>query len=356
MASVQKRPDGVWRARYRDRSGKEHARHFRRKVDAQRWLDEQTTALVTGRWVDPTLARLTVAEWCGTWLANYGGHRPSTVRQARTHVQRIVTRFGPRQLIDIRPSDVKQWTKELADEGLKESTVYSIYRRFAQILGDAVNDGLIPTSPCSRRTSPRQPSQRPFVPTTEDVFALLDTMPEGLRPAVLLGAFAGLRNSEAVALRSSDIDFMRGIITPKTQHGDQPLKSAASAAPVPIPQDLALELSAALQRSGSELLVVDELGRPVTPWTLRRAIAAAKAANPMIPAELRFHDLRHYFASLLIGHGLDIKVVQTRLRHASVTTTLNTYGHLWPDADESARAAVAQVLATRADYLRTANG
>ena len=100
-------------------------------------------------------------------------------------------------------------------------------------------------------------------------------------------------------------------------------------------------------------LTTDAAGRPTTPWAVRRAIAAAKVADPAIPRELRFHDLRHYHASLLIGHGLDIKVVQTRLRHASATTTLNTYGHLWPDADESARAAVGQVLATRADDLRT---
>ena len=62
---------------------------------------------------------------------------------------------------------------------------------------------------------------------------------------------------------------------------------------------------------------------------------------------------RHYFASLLIGAGLDIKTVQTRLRHASATTTLNVYGHMFPDKDESARAAVAVAFAARADCLRT---
>ncbi len=66
-----------------------------------------------------------------------------------------------------------------------------------------------------------------------------------------------------------------------------------------------------------------------------------------------FHDLRHYFASLLISSGLDVKVVQARMRHASAMTTPNTYGHLWPDADESARAAVSVVMAARADSLRT---
>jgi integrase len=67
----------------------------------------------------------------------------------------------------------------------------------------------------------------------------------------------------------------------------------------------------------------------------------------------RYHDLRHYFESLLIASGLDVKVVQTRLRHASAITTLNTYGHLWADADESSRAAVAVVLAARKDSSRT---
>ena len=68
-------------------------------------------------------------------------------------------------------------------------------------------------------------------------------------------------------------------------------------------------------------------------------------------------DLRHYFASLLIASGTDVKTVQARLRHASAKTTLDTYGHLWPDRDESTRAAVDAVLATRvanpADSVRT---
>ena len=68
-----------------------------------------------------------------------------------------------------------------------------------------------------------------------------------------------------------------------------------------------------------------------------------------LPEGFRYHDLRHYFASLLIASGADVKVVQKRLCHASAMTTLNTYGHMWPDADESTRAAVAVVLAARVD-------
>ena len=68
-----------------------------------------------------------------------------------------------------------------------------------------------------------------------------------------------------------------------------------------------------------------------------------------LPDTFTFHDLRHYLASLLIASGADIKTVQARMRHASATTTLDTYGHLWPDADESTRAAVGAVIRERSN-------
>ena len=84
------------------------------------------------------------------------------------------------------------------------------------------------------------------------------------------------------------------------------------------------------------------------------------AQRDVSAAQLRIHDLRHYFASLLIVSGLDIKTVQARLRHASAKTTLDTYGHMWPDKDESSRAAIAKIMTARedslADSLRTIGG
>ena len=66
-----------------------------------------------------------------------------------------------------------------------------------------------------------------------------------------------------------------------------------------------------------------------------------------LPDGFTFHDLRHYLASLLIASGADIKTVQARMRHASATTTLDIYGHLWPDADESTRTAIGAVITAR---------
>jgi len=352
MASVRKQPNGRWRARYRDQTGREHARHFERKVDAQRWLDTITASLVRGDYVNPADSRMTVGEWADKWLAGYQG-RPSTVRQARTHVKAIKAQFGDTRIGDVRPSQVKAWTKTLS-ETYAPSTVYAIYSRFSQIMGDAVHDNVIPRSPCSRRTSPRQEKRRATVPTAEQVWALHDAMPAHLRPAVLLGAYAGLRVAEAAALRPSDIDFMRGYVRPAIQYPAEPLKTETSRTPIPIPRELVLRLAAAVEAGRGETVVTDQFGRPTTPWAIERAVRRVRSDVPGLPDGFRFHDLRHHFASALIDSGLSVKVVQKCMRHATATTTLNVYGHLFPDADDMARAAVTKVFTTAlADSLRT---
>ena len=79
-----------------------------------------------------------------------------------------------------------------------------------------------------------------------------------------------------------------------------------------------------------------------------------------LPAGFRYHDLRHHFASLLIARGADMKTVQARLRHGSAKTTSDTYGHLWPDKDESTKAVIDAVVDSKfqgpADSVRTEGG
>ena len=349
MASIAKRPNGKWRARYRDAAGKEHNRHFARKVDGQRWLDEVTTAVVSGAYVDPKNARTTVGEWCATWLAGYATRRASTVRQAKTHVAQINRAFGTLPLSAVRPSAVRAWCAQLKTEGFLDSYVYALHARLSQVMSDAVHDGILAKNPCSRRTSPGAGKQRPYCATTEQVWALYDVFPAHLQPAVLLGAFVGLRTAEACGLKVEHVDFMRGIVNPTLQWPAEPLKSETSKTPVPIPSELSLQLSATVAEWGGDWVATDGIGGQASPWSIDRAMRAARRKVPGLPAEFRFHDLRHYLASLLIADGADVKVVQARLRHASAKTTLDTYSHLWPDADESTRATVGAVLAARVD-------
>lgn len=190
-------------------------------------------------------------------------------------------------------------------------------------------------------------------------------MGERYRAGLLLAAFAGLRLADVCWLRVTDVDFIRGIVNPAQQYPADPLKTEISRTAVRNPESLALTLSAHVAAySAGGWMLTEESGHQLGPWQLQRAFRAPRATVDGLPAGFRFHDLRHYYASLLIASGADIKVVQTRMRHASAKTTLDTYGHLWPDSDDSTRAAVDKVLAARVaeiprhpgDFLGTRGG
>lgn len=215
------------------------------------------------------------------------------------------------------------------------------------MLADAAHDGIILCSPVSRRTAPGKGAQRPYVATTAQVRAIHDALPDNLRALVLLDAFAGLRRNEIIALRTEDVGFMRAVITPPVQYGGLPLKTEESRNPIPIPTEMALELGRMPAKWGTCLIVTNQWGRQATPTYVNAELTSACKTVEDLPEGFRLHDLRHYFASLLIAAGLDVKTVQARLRHTSAKTTLDVYGHLWPDRDESSRAAVSAAFKGR---------
>jgi integrase len=170
---------------------------------------------------------------------------------------------------------------------------------------------------------------------------------------VLLGAFVGLRVAEACGLRVVDVDFMRGVVTPAVQYPAESLKSEISKTPVPIPRTLAVELSAHVARWRADTLLTADDGGQLGPWALERAMRAARARVEGLPAGFRYHGPAALLRKSAHRVGDNVKVVQARLRHASATTTLDTYGHLFPDSDEATRTAVEAVLVARADQMRT---
>jgi len=223
-----------WLAVWAGPDGREATRAFAKQSDAVKYATAMEADALRGTYIDPRAAKITVAQWCDTWLAGYETRRPSTVRQARVHLRQIIAEFGALPLAGVRPSHVKAWTSRLLAGGAEASYVYALHARLAQIMSDAVHDGILPRSPCSRRTSPGQGRQRPYVATTEQVWALHDAMPPRLGTAVLLGAFAGLRCAEACGLRVADVDFMHGVIHPHVQYLAEPLKTEISRTAIPI--------------------------------------------------------------------------------------------------------------------------
>src|SRR5919107_2251490 len=96
-----------YRARYRDSGGRQHERRFVRKVDAQRWLDEQTSALVTQTWTAPERGRVTVDAWAGQWLDAQTGLKPSTRYRYQSLLRsQVLPRWGGYRLADVTHAHV----------------------------------------------------------------------------------------------------------------------------------------------------------------------------------------------------------------------------------------------------------
>ncbi len=107
MASIKKRPNVQWRARYRDHAGREHLRHFIKKSDAERWLDLVRGDLARGTYVDPSAGRVLLEDYADRWLSAQP-HRPSTARlYERTLRLHVTPVLGDRQIASLRRSDLQ---------------------------------------------------------------------------------------------------------------------------------------------------------------------------------------------------------------------------------------------------------
>lgn len=375
MASIRKRPNGKWRARYRDEAGKEHARHFDRKVDAQRWLDEVTASVVTGQYVDPRAGRVTLLRYFEQWAARQVWV-DGTDKAMRLAVRSAT--FRDVELRAIRQSHVEQWIKIMRDGDPKKTkprmlavgTIHTRVNNVRAVLRAAVRDRLIAADPCEHVVLPRRRKREAamVIPTAKQVGALMRAADDYFAPFVALCAFAGLRLGEAAALRVGDIDFLRKALTVSRQVQRAGQGSVEIRAPkyrsertVYLPDELVTILSqhvATLDGAGlHRWLFHGENGHPphqntVGYWWRKTRKAAGCDA-------MKLHDLRHFFASGLIAAGCDVVTVQRALGHASATTTLATYAHLWPSAEDRTRQAAAGLMSDalrRADSARTAQG
>lgn len=367
MASIQKRDNGKWRARYRDGSGREHARHFAKKVDAQRWLDEVTASVVTGQYVDPNAGRMTFRAYAEQWRAAQV-HRPSSQAHVETMLRRhAYPTLGDRSLTSILPSEIQAWVKRLSVGGedrrpLAATTVAVVHSIVSSVFRSAVRDRRIPANPCEGTRLPKREKERVVPLTTEQVEQVAAAMPAELRALVIFAAGTGVRQGEALGLTLDRVNFLRREVRidrqlVRVQNGAPvwgPPKTEASYRTIPLPAVVveALQQHLAAYDVEPDGLLFTLEGSPIS----RQAFGhqwrpAASAAG--IPTGTGMHALRHYYASLLIRHRESVKTVQARLGHASATETLDTYAHLWPDSDDRTREAVDLVLGAAADSPRT---
>jgi integrase len=365
VASIARRSDGQWRARYRDAAGKERAKHFSRKAEAQRWLDEVTAAVVTGQYVDPTAGRVTFKSFYAEWSQRQVWQSGTFL--AMDLAARSVT-FGDIHLNRVRKSHLEAWVKAMTTKRLAPSTIKTRYQNVRSVFRAAVGDRLIAVDPSGGVTLPatRRAEASMVLPTTEQVGALLGAADAEFAPFVALAAFAGLRLGEAAAVQVGDVEFMRRTlrITRQVQRAGQGTVEIrapkyGSERTVYLADDLVTMLAELVARRGITddplaWLFVGVGDKPPHQNTVghrwRQTCRRAGVAG------FTLHDLRHFYASGLIAAGCDVVTVQRALGHSKATTTLDTYAHLWPTAEDRTRAAAADLMASAsvADYLRTA--
>lgn len=359
MTNLQKRPNGKWRARYRDSGGRQHARHFARKVDAQRWLDEVTASVVTGQYVDPKAGQVTFKAYAEQWRAAQV-HRPSSAAHVETMLRRhAYPVLGDRPLASILPSEIQAWVKRLRSghgeqKALAPSTVNVVHGIVSTVFKAAMRDRRIMANPCEGTKLPTVERKKVIPLETAQVEAAREEMPDSLRALVTFAAGVGPRPSEAFGLTVDRLDMLRRTVridrqllgvdaAGRPRFG--PVKTKASDRVVPFGQVVADELALHLKMfpPGEHGLVFTIEGEPITRQRfghLWRPVATTLG----LPSGTAMHALRHYYASLLIRHGESVKVVQARLGHATAAETLDTYSHLWPDADDRTREAIDEAL------------
>lgn len=365
MASIKRRKDrgNKWQARYRDHANKEHARLFDRKVDAERWLDSIRGDLVRGTYIDPGAGRVSFGDYAREWQAAQVQHRAATADLVGRHLKNhILPAFEDRPLSSLKRSDVQAWVTALTDK-LAPSTVELIYGYCATIFRAAMDDGRIASTPCRNINLPKIEVAQVVPLPVDAVQAITAAMPERYKAMVTLAAGTGLRQGECFGLTVGNVDFLRRTIRVAQQvtyvtPGEpkiSPLKTKASYRTVPAP-DVVVEALAehlAAHPAGESGLIFTDKDGGLLRRTRFGEVWRAAVKRAKLPEGTHFHELRHFYASLLIHSGASVKVVQARLGHKSATETLDTYGHLWPDSEDATRTAIDAALGTLADQTRT---
>jgi len=355
--SIAKRTNGKWRARYRDEGGKEHSRHFDRRIDAQQWLDQVTSAVVTGTYADPRAGRITFAAFFGEWSTRQVW-APGTVL-AMSLAARSVP-FAAKPMKQVRRSDIETWIKQMNAAGLAPGTIKTRYVNVRSVFRAAVKDRVIGSDPTDGVRLPRgrRADAAMSIPTPEEVGQLMTVADVGFQPFIALCAFAGLRLGEAAAVQLGDVDFLRKTLKVSRQvqrvNGgtiDVRPPKYGSERVVYLADSLVTVLSEHVAGRGIVgkdrwLFAGEDDGPPhqnTVGYWWRKTLRDADLSG------IKLHDLRHFYASGLIAAGCDVVTVQRSLGHAKATTTLNTYAHLWPTAEDRTRKAAESIMSASLD-------
>jgi integrase len=364
--SVYRTKTGLWRGSYWVATSKGLKRRYVSGKSRQECSQKLTKAMADrdgGLIFDA--GTLTVGDYLERWLKDV----EETVRRStfegyeyavRPH---IAPALGHIKLKDLTPAHLRSFYRDRLESGRAPATVHKLHVVLHKALKAAVADGLIPRNVAAELKLPRI-TREEIDPLTEKQARLFLEAGRGdrLEALYVLALNTGMRQGELLALKWDDVDLERGALRvrrtlthankafvlgePKTKNSRRTIRLTTHAVDALRAhlshQFQEIEEMGSLYQPGG-LIFATKTGTIINPSNLRNRSFKPLLKRAGLPT-IRFHDLRHTCATLLLGRDVNAKVVSEMLGHSSISITLDIYSHLLPDMQEKAANALEEAL------------
>ncbi|WP_328387266.1 site-specific integrase [Streptomyces sp. NBC_00400] len=368
-----------YRARYVAPDGAERSKSFpdKQKRLAEAWLTQIAADMNRGQYVDPSAGRVTFQQFATQWLASQTTDPSTIVAMELRFRLHAFPHIGSRSLSSFQPGHIRLWARALKDSGMAASYQRVVFANVSAVFAAAVDDAIITRKPC-RAGSVKAPKldDRKLKPWShERVTALRASLPEQYETTVDAGGGCGLRQGEIFGLAVDEIDFLGGVVHVVRQvkmigpHLVFAPPKGGKLRDVPMADLVSHRLSEHITRHPpvdvtlpwktpdgplvtAKLIFYSRERKALNRnyfnmYLWKPALVAAGVIPERRPGE-RFtysrehgmHALRHFYASVLLDAGENIKALAEYLGHSDPGFTLRTYTHLMPNSQDRARKAI----------------
>ena len=363
--SIYQRADGKWCSVLWTENGRRKVVYGRSREDVAGKLALALADRAKG--LPIAVERQTAAQFLTAWLEQTARHRlrPRTYTRYEQLVQTYaLPTLGKMPLAKLTPQHLSNLCGEKLTEGLSPRAVQFLHAVLHGVLRQALHWGLIARNPADAVRAPR-PKRHQMRPLDHDQARALLAAAKGdpLEGLYSLALMTGMRQGELLGLRWADMDWTTGRVTvrhslqwlkggewrldePKTGHSRRSIRLPATALQqlrAHRVRQAELRLADGPAWEDHNLVFTNTLGRPLLPQNLLPRSFKPLLGRAQLPP-IRFHDLRHTYATLALRDGVPVKVVSETLRHASITVTLDTYSHVLPDMQDDAAARMESLL------------
>lgn len=371
--SIRKRRDGRWEGRYtagiNPETGKQVFKNVLGKTQAE-VKEKLAKALAENQKLDfSKRGKYNIAQWMDEWFENVCKIkvRPSSHQTYRGYIDRhIAPNIGKIPLEKLSAMDVQKLYRKLLTggrvaraesrnqpKGLSAKTVRNINQVISSAMNFAVAQRILAQNPCKAVALPNlEHREMQTIPAAQLVVFLDEAKASGVYELYYIELATGLRRGELLGLKWEDIDLTAGVIRVRRQVSridgkivEAPLKTKNAYRTVTISPQAVEVLNAQKAKTNDEYVFPSPNGGPISPDSVNNMLKRVLKRAGIL--RVRFHDLRHTFATLALQNGVDIKTVSGMLGHFSAGFTLDTYAHVTTAAQKEAARTMESILAGR---------